>query len=98
MEIKAMIDSALIKEILEHGPTEPKPEITGTVHKVQRGPEDDGIRFGVHVEGTSIILDFGQPIQYLGLTMDDMHKLIMGLVATGALIEAQQETNPIKVN
>ena len=58
------------------------PEITGEVHKIAHGPGEPGIRPGIHITNGNLILDFGQPIQYLGLTQQEAHAMVAALLVS----------------
>lgn len=77
-----------------------KPPITGPIHKVKRSRDEEAtgltIEFGIHVENGMLVLDFGKPIQYLGLTIDDAKGAIMGMMAATQLAMEDQAPPPGK--
>ncbi len=67
------------------------PEIKGEIHKVAHAPDEPGIRPGIHITNGNLILDFGQPLQYLGLTTEEAKHMVVGLLMSIMSAEDQSK-------
>lgn len=68
---------------------EDAPKITGKIHRVKHSKDDpEGLRMGIHIEGGNLILDMGQSIQYLGMSIDEAKAFTIAMVhAVGLAID-----------
>ena len=71
----------------------------GEIHHVRRAADDkEGIQPGIFAENGNLILDFGKPIQYLGMTKDESQAFITGLMMAHMLATKESDEVPATLN
>lgn len=85
------VDFGFMGQFTRHDQPSPYPDRFKDPQFVNRDGRKDGVDIVLNSDSGSIMLDFGRPIQTLGLSLSDAKMLLLGLIESVAVAALQIE-------